>query len=339
MWYIGTSLIHFDELLVVGILEKSQPIVGYHYHKKVTSLFHEDNLGPIQITWSFSTNQRPVSRSRDHPRPIREQHLWSLDHYFPKIILDSFLVSFSPPPLESLLSDSLEMAPVSSLWRTWSWAGVNTLQCRENSLNIIDSSSSWWGNVKKETTFTSSSYSLVHIGTFFCSKRIFLPLAKNCPLPGSGWRCLPPSPRAAHSASPCAAQCPAAESSPESSSSSSSSCPAAGVHLNQVYPLRGELHLRQVLCLHCLVPLVAGAPEDSISSVSANERSVLYQCQPMRGQCQLSLGLDQSESSIYLMIRSLLLVSRMSAAYMSRSSTTAERLLLRRTSWNKIYSY
>ena len=228
MWYIGTSLIHFDELLVVGILEKSQPIVGYHYHKKVTSLFHEDNLGPIQITWSFSTNQRPVSRSRDHPRPIREQHLWSLDHYFPKIILDSFLVSFSPPPLEALLSDSLELAPVSSLWRTWSWSGVNTLQCRENSLNIIDSSSSWWGNVKKETTFTSSSYSLVHIGTFFCSKRIFLPLAKYCPLPGSGWRCWPPSPRAAHSASPCAAQCPAAESWPESSSSSSSSCPAAG---------------------------------------------------------------------------------------------------------------
>ena len=195
MWYIGTSLIHFDELLVVGILEKSQPIIGYHYHKKVTSLFHEDNLGPIQITWSFSTNQRPVSRSRDHPRPIREQHLWSLDHYFPKIILDSFLVSFSPPPLEALLSDSLELAPVSSLWRTWSWPGVKTLQCRENSLNIIDSSSSWWGNVKKETTFTSSSYSFVNsshwniflLKTHFSSTSKVLPPACRWSPPPGGW--------------------------------------------------------------------------------------------------------------------------------------------------------
>ena len=29
----------------------------------------------IQVTWSLSTNQRPVSRSHDHSRPIRCQHL------------------------------------------------------------------------------------------------------------------------------------------------------------------------------------------------------------------------------------------------------------------------
>ena len=55
------------------------------------------SVASIQVTWPLSTNQRPVSRSRDHSRPIRGQYrvtmlqsCWTtLSHHATSIKLDS----------------------------------------------------------------------------------------------------------------------------------------------------------------------------------------------------------------------------------------------------------